>query len=177
MIPFTSRRLAKQQKRSKQQLIAFQIHQNWFALPIQVVRKVVPLGPVYGIAEQGAISLTRYENQDVPVIQVDALIFNPPTTTALPVKPEEEANQQRYLLVVHVAEDELVGIPLEAQPKLCRVSETAFAPLPPRYTSAVTLHYVSALVTLADDQPPLFLLNLQQLLVKPLRSLPGASNI
>ncbi len=44
--PLRSRRSSTRQTEITQQLIAFRLRQEWFALPIETVLKVVPMGSV-----------------------------------------------------------------------------------------------------------------------------------
>jgi len=53
-----SSRFARQQKNITQSLIVFTLRREWFALPIDMVQKVIPLGAVYGDPQGTGISLT-----------------------------------------------------------------------------------------------------------------------
>ncbi|MEB3356502.1 MAG: hypothetical protein VKK04_07225 [Synechococcales bacterium] len=75
MTIFTSKRFEKRQTQAIQKLITFQIQQEWFALPIRLVRKLTLMGPVYGASGNGSTGLTHFENQEIPVIDVQYRIF------------------------------------------------------------------------------------------------------
>jgi chemotaxis signal transduction protein len=134
----------------------FRIRQDWFALPIQFAQRVIPLGLVYG-APQGGVSLTRYQDQEIPVIDVEYRVFGG-------VEDRPVFNIQRHLMIVQDAQGAPVGIPFEAQPTLRRVAKSAFAPVPAVYLAEGNIQCVSALIQVAEDEPPLFLLDLDQLL-------------
>jgi purine-binding chemotaxis protein CheW len=198
MTPFASRRTANRQTQATHQLIVFGIQQEWFALPIQVVHRVLPLEHIYGVSHDGGVGLTRHENQEVSVIDVEQRIFGKSSCWYLPPNPTisnhsgfppdiqsppssqtpyelhpQEVTQQRYLLIVKNTQEKLIGIPLKSQPTLHRVPKSVFAPVPPAYLAEGKIRCISALVVLADDQPPVFLLNLDQLVQFPLSLLPN----
>jgi chemotaxis signal transduction protein len=198
MMKMTSSRVAKRRVTTRQ-LITFCLRQEGFALPIQVVQKVIPLGEVYDVSSVTGTSLTRYQNQEISVIDIEQRIFSDTalnsdsrlpqlsssTVLALPEAQLTEINlvsssqfntfQQRYLLLLQTAQQELVGISLDTQPMLCRVSESAFTPLPSTVVAEGNIRCISALVVLPNSRPPLFLLNLHQL-VQPQTPLLANSN-
>jgi chemotaxis signal transduction protein len=153
-----SRRIANRRAEPLQKLIAFQIQQVGLALPIQLARKVIPLGVVYG-APIGGLSLTRYQNLEIPVIDAAFRLFGAREAieTQLP-------DDQRHLLIVLDSQSQPMGIPLDTPPALRRVPRSAFAPIPAAYLATGNIRCVSALVHVAEDEPPLFLLDLGQLL-------------
>ncbi|HEY9619494.1 MAG TPA: chemotaxis protein CheW [Crinalium sp.] len=190
MAIFTSRRFEhRRANRATRQIIMFQLQQEWFALPIELVHRVVPLGPVYGMPQGLGMSLTRYENREIPVIDIKRRVFVetsetralPPASDAIapnelepyiPVSIPSDADQAdlmkqdspRYLLIVQDPQNDLLGIPIESQPSLKRVPESAFAQPPASYLAKGNVRCVSALVALDANQPSLFLLDLQQLI-------------
>jgi chemotaxis signal transduction protein len=172
MATFVSRRAASRRAEPTQQLIAFRIQQEWFALPIQVAHRVIPLEQLYGAAQGGEVSLTHYQDREISVIDVSRRIFGqPPRQNLLPgfasgeplQPPLETQVQPRSLLIIQCAQVELIGIPLDSPPMLHRVPKSAFAPLPAAYLLEGKIRCVSALVTVSSDRPPLFFLNLDQL--------------
>ncbi|NJR61658.1 MAG: hypothetical protein HC769_24180 [Cyanobacteria bacterium CRU_2_1] len=75
MSSFLSRRAANRRAVVTHKMIAFRIQQEWFALPIQAAQRVIPMGQVYGISCQSEISLTRYQDKDIIVIDAERRIF------------------------------------------------------------------------------------------------------
>jgi chemotaxis signal transduction protein len=140
-----SRRIANRRAEPLQKLIAFQIRQVGFALPIQLARKVVPLGVVYG-APIGGLSLTRYQNLEIPVIDATFRLFGESD------RANETPHDQRHLLIVLDARSEPMGIPLDAPPTLRRAPRSAFAPIPAAYLATGNIRCVSALVHVAEDE-------------------------
>jgi chemotaxis signal transduction protein len=175
------------------QLIVFPLRHERFALPIRYVYKVIPLGQTYGVCHQTGISLTRYQNCDILVIDIQRRIFpdlpesipllEPVITSSHPdskkqslMDASEESSSlskensqivqasQRHLLLMQTSQKELIGIPLDVPPSLRRVSESAFSPIPSVYLEQSRIRCISALVALSEQETPVFLLNPGQLL-------------
>jgi chemotaxis signal transduction protein len=162
-----SQRLANRRAEPLQKLIVFRIRREWFAVPIQLAHKVVPLGLVYG-ASEGGISLTRYLDQELPVIDVERRIFGHGVDlSSQPLLPGDASRsapeEQRHLMIVEYQEG-LIGIPLDSPPTLRRAPKSAFSPIPAVYLAEGHIRCVSALITISENEPPFFLLNLDQLL-------------
>jgi purine-binding chemotaxis protein CheW len=176
MTIFTSRRSINRQKNSStRQLIVFCLQQEWFALPIQAVYRVMPLEHIYGAPHGNGMGLTRYENQEIPVLDIKHQIFGETLKQSLSSNSSEVA-QQRYLLIIRDLQGELVGIPLDSQPSLRRFPESAFTSPPASYVAQGKVRCVSALVVSGNDQPSLFLLDIKQLIQPSLPLLPHARN-
>ena len=172
-----SRRTKQKNTGAIHKLIVFKLRQEWFALPILVAQKVVELGEIYGNSQGGSTGLTRYQNRDLPVIDIEQRIFAPSTHPPLPVGPFAQDTPERshpsnppprHLLIIHPPEGELIGFPLTHSPQLRRVPESAFSPLPSMYRDEGIIRCVNALITLSPAEPSMFLLDLAQLI--PIRS-------
>src|ERR671933_52989 len=150
--PLASRRKSRRIAEATQQLIIFRLQDEGFALPIKAVQKVIPMGKIYGAPGGAGVSLTIYQAQEAPK---DA----PVEPLARPLTKEV----QRYLLIVQSSSGQLMGLPLVEPPSLQRVPESAFAPLSASYISEGNLRCVSVLIKRNNDEPPLFLLNPDQL--------------
>ena len=157
-----SRRLAARQTEVTQQLIAFRLRQEWFALPIQAVQRVVPLDKVYGDPHGTGISVTTYQGNEILVIDVGQGIFKGVPEAASQPRGESP-DKQRYLAIIQSSADNFVGLPIDSPPSLRRVPESAFKALPERYLTKGNMQCVSSLVPSIDSQPPLFLLNCERL--------------
>jgi chemotaxis signal transduction protein len=162
-----SQRIANRRAEPLQKLIVFQIRQETFALPIQFAQKVVPLGLVYGVTPNG-VGLTRYGDREIPAIDLEPRVFAAGSEMAGEISPGES----RHLLVVEDAQGELLGIVLEAPPMLRRVPKSAFAPVPAVYLAEGQIRCISAIIAAGENEPPIFLLNLDQALER--RSLPSS---
>ena len=178
-LPLRSQRLRSRKVEVTHQLIVFRLQQEWFALPVQAVQKVIPLGNVYGAGLDGAgldaaIGLTIYHDREISVLNIQQRIFRTVSQPLLPVSldeaPRPETSQAdpspagRFLLIVETLTEVAIGFPLDAQPLLRRVPESAFVPLSDTYLTSGQLRCVKCLIVLASDQSPIFLLHLDQLL-------------
>jgi purine-binding chemotaxis protein CheW len=177
--PLTSRRRSTARKaRATQQLIVFHLENEGFALPIRAVQKVIPMGQVYGASEGAGVSLTLYQDQELIVIDVKRRIFREAPNQYLSggnlspqLTKQPKGVAERYLLIVQDSQGKLVGLPIDAPPSLQRVPESAFSPLTSDYINEGNIRCVSALIIPNNDEPPLFLLNLNQL-IHSLQALP-----
>lgn len=182
--PLSSRRRSTaRQARATQQLIVFRLENESFALPIRAVQKVIPMGQIYGASEGAGVSLTLYQDQELIVIDVRRRIFREtpnqdlsegslsPQSTEQPRKVAEH-----YLLIVQDSQGKIVGLPIDAPPSLQRVPESAFSPLTSDYINEGNIRCVSALIIPNNDEPPLFLLNPNQL-IHSLQALPPGVNL
>lgn len=162
-----SRRLAARQTETTHQLIAFRLRQEWFALPIQAVQRVIPLDKVYGDPNGTGISVTTYQGNEILAIDVGQYIFKgvPEAATIASFESDgENPSHQPYLAIIQSNADHLVGLPIDSPPSLRRVPESAFKPLPERYLAKGDIQCVSSLVKSVDSQPPLFLLDCERLI-------------
>lgn len=186
--PLTSRRSSNRKVKPTQQIIVFRLRNEGFALPIRASLKVIPLGEIFGAPQITGVGLTLYQEQELLVIDIDKRIFRSVVTTkalassepseslssselseSLP--PASSTIEGSYLLIVQSSKSKLVGLPLLEPPVLQRVPESAFAPLTSDYLAYGTIQCVSALIIQGNEQPPLFLLNPDQL-VQPQSALP-----
>jgi hypothetical protein len=194
--PLTSRRSSNRKVKPTQQLIVFRLRNEGFALPIRASLKVIPLGEVFGAPQTTGVGLTLYQDQELLVIDIGKRIFRSVVTTKTlsgselsespsSSEPSESPSgselskslppsgtiEGSYLLIVQSSKSKLVGLPLLEPPFLQRVPESAFAPLTSEYLAYGTIQCVSALIIQGNEQPPLFLLNPDQL-VQPQSALP-----
>jgi len=165
-----SRQLKSAQVVATRQLIVFPLRQDQFALPIQVAQKVISIDNLYGQSPDFDTGLVLYQNQDIPVIDIERRIFGHSAPQKLlpghsnsSTRSSAYSIAQRYLLIIQNLQGESVGLPIVTQPMLRRVPESAFAPLSSTYVTDGKIRCVSALVILAETEPPLFVLNLNQL--------------
>ena len=160
--PLRSRRFAARQTEATQQLIAFRLRQEWFALPVHAVQKVAQMGKVYGDPQGTGISLTKYQNKELLVVDVGHRIFaeapNPDLASEV-VKNSSDLTQQRFLLIVQSDAGEVVGLPIDSQPAIRRVPGSAFTPLPEAYMVQGNIRCISSKMIQLTNQPPLFLLD------------------
>ena len=169
--PLRSRRLAaRKKKKAEKQAIAFRLRNEWFAIPIEVVQKVVPLGNVYGDPRGTGVSLTIYQGKELLVVDVGHRIFVEPRSVDSTSKGDNFGSdggirqpEERYLLIVEISTGELVGLPIDSPPSIRRIAESSFTPLPAAYVTQGNIQCVSSMIIEQKDSNPLFLLNPEQL--------------
>ncbi|MBW4620664.1 MAG: chemotaxis protein CheW [Cyanosarcina radialis HA8281-LM2] len=159
--PLRYRRLNADRTEATHQLIAFRLRQEWFALPIDDVQKVVQMGKIYGDPQGTGVSLTEYQDRELLVIDVSQRIFAeaPSANTNL-----GEATQVRFLAIVQGDTGDLVGLPIDSPPAIHRVPESAFSPLPSSYVAQGNIQCISSTMVRLDNRQPLFLLDRNSLL-------------
>ncbi|MEM8805235.1 MAG: chemotaxis protein CheW [Cyanobacteria bacterium P01_G01_bin.38] len=163
--PRRLRHAKTRQSKKKQQLIVFQIGQDYFALPIQAVVRVVSMGDTYGDPYKVGASVTVHQGQEMTVLDVGRHVFG--ELSQLPRRPlaahaDEENTASGYLIIAKTLHNTLVGLPVQAQPTVRQVPLSAFTPLPLDDVVKAKIKCVSSLVIEPDHQP-MFLLNTEQL--------------
>ena len=165
-----SRRFAAVQTETTEQIITFCLRKEWFALPILAIQKVIPLGKVYGDPQGTGVSITAYEEQEIIVIDVAKFIFQDLSSSDLVDAAESDLSgleweQQRYLVIInlHRQTQDLLGLPIDSQPVMRRVTKSNFKTLPKAYLDRGNINCVSEEIIELPEQPPIFLLNPQSL--------------
>jgi purine-binding chemotaxis protein CheW len=160
--PLRSRRFAERQTEANEQMLTFRLCQEWFALPIDGVQKVVLLGKVYGDPNNTGISLTLYQERELLVIDVGHRIFGRSPSENL------TGEQTRYLLIVQNAKGDLVGLPVDSPPAIRRVPKSAFKTLPETYLAQGNIQCISSQTIELDDGTTFFLLDRDRLTAQSL---------
>lgn len=163
-----SQRDANRNTEATEQLIAFKLRGEWFALPVAAVQKVIPLGQVHGDPNQTGISLTLHQGQEITVVDVGHRIFNEEAQSSSngnTPRPQTKDSpvSQKCLVLVNTAEGGVVGIPIDSQPTIRRAGKSQFAPLPSSYLKQGNIHCVSSMIVDDGGVKPLFLLDPEQL--------------
>lgn len=163
--PRRLRHARTRQSEKKQQLIVFQIGQDYFALPIQAVVRVVSMGNTYGDPYKVGASVTVHQGQEMAVLDVGRHVFgelSQPPRRPLASSAEGANPLSSYLIIAKTLHNTLVGLPVQAQPTVRQVPLSSFNPLPLDNVAKVNIQCVSSLVIEPDHQP-MFLLNTEQL--------------
>jgi purine-binding chemotaxis protein CheW len=159
--PLKTRRSKARRAAATQQMIVFRLRQEWFALPIVAVSKVVQSSQVYGDPQKSGVSVAIYQGKELLVIDVGHRIFgevqrsqgtNPPSLS-----------KAGFWVVVQNARAELAGLPIDSPPSVQRFAQTAIAPLPETYLSEANIRCVSSLTIQSENAPPVFLLDPERL--------------
>ncbi|MEO0373714.1 MAG: chemotaxis protein CheW [Cyanobacteria bacterium P01_A01_bin.17] len=143
-----------------EQFIAFQLRQEWFGLPIESVYRVVTMGKVFGDPDETGVGLTRYQDQDLLVIDVSHRIFSEDSTR--PATSSKEDSDQKSLIIIKNSKGELVGLPIDSQPEVKRFSRSQFVPLPATYAARSKIRCLSSMMAKTAEDTALFLLDPDQ---------------
>jgi chemotaxis signal transduction protein len=154
-----SRRFETRTIDNSQQMIAFRLAEEWFALPILEIYKVIPLGTIVGDPGGRGIGIVTYERREVLIVDVAKLIF--PRSDISPFSSDEP--QQRYLILLEEEGNNIIGLPIDSQPVMYRVNPSDFRALPEAYLVKGNIKCISSQMIALSDRPPIFLLNRQQL--------------
>ncbi|MDJ0844514.1 chemotaxis protein CheW [Crocosphaera sp.] len=154
-----SRTLRAKTKENTQQMITFLLGKEWFALPINKIQKVVPLGQIYGDPQGKGIGLTHYQGQELMVIDVARRIFGMETLSV-----HLDRDQTRFLLIINVENEQMVGLPIDSPPSMLRVAKSAFIPLPDIYLTQDNIRCISSTFIQVNEQNSFFLLDVHQLI-------------
>ncbi|MGF1513643.1 MAG: chemotaxis protein CheW [Elainellaceae cyanobacterium] len=158
----SSRRSRRLKAETNQQLIAFTVRGQQFAVPVGLVNKVVTVDHIYGGFDASQPGLASYLDRQISVINLSQRLF----TTALPLLPQSDAVSPLaslcYLLVIQSPTHEFIGLLVETQPSLIRVPTSAFAPVPATYLHAGQIRCIGAIISFQNA--PMFLINISEIL-------------
>ncbi|MBD2110958.1 MULTISPECIES: hypothetical protein [Cyanophyceae] len=144
-------------------LIAFQLRHNWFCLPLPLARRVIPIsnGPAQGLM------LTQLNQENVPIMDVaDRIYCSAPLLPGSTVpKPVVQSDSSQSILVVESPHFGLLGLRIDGVPSLKRARQSAFSPVPATYLMMNHLRGFNTLINLNETDPPLFLLDIDSLLL------------
>ncbi|MGB3614769.1 MAG: chemotaxis protein CheW, partial [Elainellaceae cyanobacterium] len=160
----SSRRSRRLKAEASQQLISFSIRGEAFAVPINLVNKVVTVDRVhYGLQSDGP-GLVTYLDRQISVLQLGHQLFSS-DVACLPGESTTSVQAQppSHMLVIQSPTYELVGLLIETQPALIRVPTSAFLPVPTTYLQSGQLRCIGALIN-RQELPPMFLVNIGELL-------------
>ena len=167
-----TQRLKNRQSEATEQVIAFQLRDEWFALPIFAVQRVIPLGEVYGDPNQSGISLTRYQDQEILVLDVAHLIFSEQRVAQdkgvpkviMPSLSHDVETSQRFLAILKLESEDLLGLPIDSPPEVRRIAQSTMSEIPSTYLERGKIRCVSRMMVETDNHPPIFMLESTQLL-------------
>jgi purine-binding chemotaxis protein CheW len=161
---FKARRLTKLQPQNTQKLITFRLREEWFALRIKDVVKVIIADKIYGHSQQQGISLTQYQDQEILVIDVGYAIFSQPKTSQL--TDQIKSKDLQYLVIIQNSNQEIVAIPIDSPPTIYQVDNTQFKILPEQYLNLGKIQSISNKIVEVQEQSPLFVIDPEQIINK-----------
>lgn len=175
------------------QLLVFPLNQEQFALPLTVVHKVIEVDRLYAQQTGAETAIALDQDQNISVLNIRQRIFTdaakPAKRLDLGTQVDESINTQidtqeviknnapdhrfspcstpQYLILVYSLHGDVIGLPIDGAPALQRFAESAFKPLSALYQQEGGIRCVSGLILPTADSPPIFLLNLAQVLQPP----------
>jgi chemotaxis signal transduction protein len=152
--PLQSRRFHRQTKQKTLQFITFRLHQEWFALSLNQVNKVILLEQIYGDPKATGISLTLYQNKELVVIDVGYKIFGDSPDYQKIIDKFNQTDQPYYLIILENDQKEKIGLPIDSPPQIKRVSENLIKPLPNIYLQRENIKCLSSNIIELTDQSP-----------------------
>ncbi len=155
-----SRRFAARQTQATHQVIAFCLDKTWFALPILAIQKVVPLGAIQSDSANKKAKFTIYQDRQLPIIDVaEAILGYLPELNNNSNQESEKSTDEQYLIILGQSDRDRLGLPIDSQPTLWRVSESNFQPIPPTYRVRKGIEAISSQVIELPNQSLALCLN------------------
>ena len=152
-----SRRFTDRASEATQKYITFPVRQYWFALPIQVLRRVSSCKAGDETISSEA-SLITQDSGEFQRVDLEQKIF-----PAVAFKNLENPTQKSCLILFKSAADHTFGLSIDAQPKMQRVAQSQISPLLEAINDSSHLQSVCSSVIHLDGTAPIFLLDLDKL--------------
>jgi chemotaxis signal transduction protein len=154
-----TRRFSSRAVEQTQSIIVFQLGQHGFGLPIAAVRRVIPLEHIHGDRQQQPLRLARHLDQEVVVLDVKLCLFS----SAATVERTDAAQGREYLLLLDSSAEEQMGLPIESEPQILRLPESAFSSLPETYRRLGNIRCLSNRMATVEGRSPILLLEAETL--------------
>jgi chemotaxis signal transduction protein len=157
--PLRARRSANRPVESTQQVIIFCLRQKWFALPMEVVKRVTSLN--FSISKSNE-PMNAAEAADIAVIAINAdqkIFLNSGSVLGSHAESHEP---ERFLIVLQTS-SQTYGLTISSAPKMLRISPSSVLPYSPAESTLEQMHCISSIVNRVDAPQTLFLLNPEQL--------------
>lgn len=159
--PLRARRNANRPVKSTQQVITFCLRQNWFALPMEVVKRVSSLHSSVSNSNEQMSATDSMDEAKLTTINADQAIF----LDARSVLDTEVGSQEpdessaRFLIVVQRSNGETYGLTIRTAPKMQRISPASIAPFSLTDLALEQIQGISGVVNQAVEPQTLYLLN------------------
>lgn len=153
-------------------LIAFQLRQHWFSLPLSLSRQILSKQGNTDDLDEFCIQVGK---EKIPLVDTAALVYGPlletPELIDGPISISSLAAPGQSILVIKGPEDESVGLLIDGTPVIKQVPLSAISPVPLMYLTIHCLQGISSVVDVDMEPPapskpayPLFLLAVDKLL-------------
>jgi chemotaxis signal transduction protein len=116
--PLRLRRLADQATEAAQQFVTFQIAQQFCAIPIDNLVKVIIMEEISADVQLAGHKVIKYKGQDLVVWDAGQLLFGQTSFT-------DEIVFNQHILLAKAADDQVVGLLIDAPPATQTVKDSA----------------------------------------------------
>jgi chemotaxis signal transduction protein len=171
--PLRARRNAKRPTESTQQMITFCLRQQWFALPMAVVKRVSTL---HSFANGSSKQLeTVASEEDKKLIKINAeqtiflkarSIFNSQAQARSQASNIQASNIQepdRFSIVFQIPNGMFYALTISSAPRMQRIPPESIVPFSPTDMSIEPMECISGVVKQPDGLQTIYLLNPEQL--------------
>lgn len=171
--PLRARRNAKRPVESTQQMITFCLRQQWFALPMAVVKRVSTLQSAANSSSQQLGTVASEEDAELIKINAEQTIFlkarsifNSQAQARSQASNIQASNTQepdRFSIVFQTPNGMFYALTISSAPKMQRISPESIVPFSPTDLSIEPMECISGVVKQIDNLQTLYLLNPEQL--------------
>jgi chemotaxis signal transduction protein len=147
-------------------MMVFAIADYFFALPINVVLKVVNCPPLLLSSSLSSIELVHLGLHTITLLKLQQHLA--------PGQLQQQANTAQFLVVTQLVQQELCAILVDAPPNLIEIPLSAIRTLPESYRQAHPLHKIASHIAVLPQEETslsIFLLDMEQVLKTLTRSL------
>jgi chemotaxis signal transduction protein len=169
--PLRARRNAKRPVESTQQMITFCVRQQWFALPMAVVKRVSTLQSSANDSSKQLRTVASQEDVDLIKINAEQTIFLKARSIFNSQAQAQSSNIQesniqepdRFSIAFQTPNGRLFALTISSAPKMQRISPESIVPFSPTDMSIEPMECISGVVKQTDKLQTLYLLNPEQL--------------
>jgi chemotaxis signal transduction protein len=136
-------------------VLVFEMADHFFALPIDVIFKVINCPPITNTAQRG-LGIADFEEQTVTVVNLAQRLS--------PQSRDTQTLQKRFLILTQTRQGELCGIPIDKSPALIELPLENIRPLPLSYRQMNPLSIATHIAVLPESEGSLkiFLLGMAE---------------
>jgi chemotaxis signal transduction protein len=164
--PLRARRNAKRPVESTQQMITFCLRQQWFALPMAVVKRVSTLYSSDNGSSKQLETIASEEDAELIKINAEQTIFLKARSIFNSQARSQSSNIQepdRFSIVFQTPNGMFYALTISSAPKMQRIPPESIVPFSPTDMSIEPMECISGVVKQTDNLKTLYLLNPEQL--------------
>ncbi len=124
-------------------LLVFEMADRFFALPLDVIFKVIDCPPITNTAQRG-LGIADFEDQTITVVNLAQRLS--------PQSMDTQTLEKRFLILTQTRHGELCGIPIDRSPTLIEVPMEKIRRLPSSYHQMNPLSIATHLAVLPESE-------------------------